>query len=64
MNAGQEFPKMLYHRTLAPVIVENAEEQDALGAEWHEGPFGFHTPFPPQPRPARRHRKKHPPQEK
>jgi hypothetical protein len=31
---GQEYPKMMYHRTEPPVTVNSAEEEAELGEEW------------------------------
>jgi len=31
-----EFPKWVYHKELKAVIVQDREEQDALGEEWYE----------------------------
>jgi hypothetical protein len=42
----QEFPKFLYHRTAAPVIVAHRGEQEDLGAEWRETPAAFAEPEP------------------
>jgi hypothetical protein len=33
-----EYPKWLYHRNLAPRIVNGPEEEAALGPEWTETP--------------------------
>lgn len=35
----QEFPKMIYHRTQGYKVVQDAEEQRAMGKEWSEKPF-------------------------
>jgi hypothetical protein len=37
----QQYPKYLYHRTEAPVIVQDPAEQAALGAGWAETPAAF-----------------------
>jgi len=34
----QEFPKMKYHALQAPVIVNDKQEEKALGAGWHDMP--------------------------
>lgn len=36
----QEFPKFKYHATLEPVIVQDPEEEAALGTEWADSPAG------------------------
>lgn len=35
------YPKFLYHRTEQPRIVQDADEQAALGPEWAETPAAF-----------------------
>lgn len=32
------YPKWLYHRTESPVLVNNPDEQEALGKSWKESP--------------------------
>ncbi len=36
-----EFPKMLYHRTENPRIVNDPSELEALGPDWKESPAEF-----------------------
>lgn len=33
---AREFPKIMFHRSLAPVSVDNREKQSALGPDWSE----------------------------
>lgn len=40
----QEFPKMVYHATENPRVVQNEREWAALGAAW-----GYVAPAPPEP---------------
>jgi hypothetical protein len=40
----QEFPKYLYHRHAAPVIVAHRGEQEDHGPDWHETPAAFAEP--------------------
>jgi len=45
-----EYPKWLYHRNLAPRIVNGPEEEAALGPEWAQSPAAFDgvpEPTPP-----------------
>lgn len=35
------YPKWKYHTTEKPVIVYDAKEENALGAEWEESPSSF-----------------------
>jgi hypothetical protein len=44
----QEFPKWKYHPKLGGKIVQNAEEEKALGEGWYNTPN-----FPPPPKPSR-----------
>ena len=41
-----EYPKWLYHRTEKPVIVQDPDEAEALGAGWNETPAAFDEPEP------------------
>jgi hypothetical protein len=34
MSPPNDYPRMLFHRTKAPVTVRSREEEDALGDEW------------------------------
>jgi hypothetical protein len=43
----QEFPKMMYHRTEKPVIVQNPGEMKALGSDWAASPAEFAKPAVP-----------------
>ena len=43
----QEFPKWKYHPTKGGKIVQNAEEEKALGVGWYNTPGDL--PKPPQP---------------
>lgn len=36
---AENYPKWLYHRTEQAVIVNNPDEQEALGKGWAEAPF-------------------------
>lgn len=36
----QEFPKFKYHATSEPVIVQDPEEEAALGSAWADSPAG------------------------
>lgn len=40
-----EFPKVKYHREHDPVVVQNAEEEEALGKGWFDNP-GFKSEKP------------------
>jgi hypothetical protein len=40
----QEFPKMKYHPKHEPIIVQNAEEENALGRGWVNTPNDFPKP--------------------
>jgi len=37
----QEFPKMMHHKTEAPITVLNAKDQANLGPGWKESPAEF-----------------------
>lgn len=50
-----EYPKWLYHRTAAPVIVQDPEEHAALGEEWADTPAAF---VEDAPAPAKKPKKK------
>jgi hypothetical protein len=34
MNPSEDYPRMMFHRTLPWVIVQSREEEDALGSDW------------------------------
>jgi hypothetical protein len=34
MTSNADYPRMLFHRSLAPVIVQSEAEEQALGSEW------------------------------
>lgn len=36
-----EYPKWLYHATLSPALVEDPEQEDALGEGWADTPAAF-----------------------
>ena len=36
-----EYPKWKYHATEQPVVVESAEQEEALGKEWADSPAAF-----------------------
>jgi len=40
----QEFPKWMYHKDLAAVIVQDPQQQDDLGKDWAESPAAFNEP--------------------
>jgi hypothetical protein len=42
----KQFPSYRYHRSLAPVIVHNPDQDDALGSDWADTPAAFNTPEP------------------
>jgi hypothetical protein len=42
----QLYPKWMYHRTLPPVLVQDPDEQAALGDEWAVTPAAFLEPEP------------------
>lgn len=44
MYVFQEFPKWMYHRTEAAVIVDDPDQQEALGPDWAEHPAAFDVP--------------------
>jgi hypothetical protein len=40
----QFYPKWMYHRTLPPVLVQDPDEQAALGDKWAVTPAAFLEP--------------------
>lgn len=44
-----EFPKWKYHRTKSPVVVNNPEQEAALGEGWADHPNAFVGPPPAEP---------------
>jgi hypothetical protein len=40
---NNSFPSFRYHQTEEPIIVNSAEEAEALGAEWADTPAAFGT---------------------
>jgi hypothetical protein len=34
MTSNADYPRMLFHRSLAPVTVQSQSEEQALGPEW------------------------------
>ena len=44
MHVPQEFPKWKYHRELPARIVDNAEQEAALGNGWADTPAAFAEP--------------------
>lgn len=51
------YPKWLYHATEKPVVVQNAEEHEALGEGWHESPVP-ESEAEPEPADQKKKRKK------
>ncbi|HCE10681.1 MAG TPA: hypothetical protein DEQ40_19135 [Oxalobacteraceae bacterium] len=43
-NMIEKFPSWRYHRTLAPVLVNDPDEDVALGKEWADTPAAFSEP--------------------
>jgi hypothetical protein len=52
MEAFAEFPKWKYHPAKGGKIVQNPEEEAALGANWYESPADFPKPDEIQPEAA------------
>ncbi len=50
------YPKWLYHRTEAAQLVQDPDEQTALGADWAETPAAF-AEQADEPKPITRKRK-------
>lgn len=51
MTLSADYPRMMFHRQLEPVIVQSEEEEAALGGEWSRTiPLpGTQEPPPPPP---------------
>lgn len=47
-----EYPKAKYHATKEPALVNNAEEEVALGDGWENTPAAF-LPTEPEPKPKK-----------
>ena len=43
MSEKLEYPKWMYHKSEVPVIVNNPDEEDALGKGWHDKFQGAET---------------------
>lgn len=50
-NPDPDFPRMMFHRTKEPVIVNTQEELEALGRGWGYRPGAADVPEEPEPTP-------------
>jgi hypothetical protein len=51
LKPSEDYPRMLFHRTCEPVVVQSRDEEDALGDGWSRRIWPAEAAADPEPEP-------------